>query len=118
MEHFAPAIALDLLPVGSMKKVVVHYREVLLVNTPDGVFAMGAACPHARGPLEKGTFDGLCNVTCPWHNWVFDVRTGVSPGGGQAETFPVRIDGDLIMVDVGPPPDVPPPPPFDIPEDM
>jgi nitrite reductase/ring-hydroxylating ferredoxin subunit len=100
-----------------MARVVVHYREVLLVHLPEGVFALSALCPHARGPLWKGTLTGT-TLTCPWHSWTFDVRTGASPGGGAAATFPVRIDGDRILVDVGPPPATPPPPPISLPEDM
>jgi len=36
---------------------------------------MGAVCSHAEGPLEKGTFTG-CQVQCPWHDSVFDLRSG------------------------------------------
>ena len=34
-----------------------------------------AACPHHGGPLAKGAVgDGV--VTCPWHWYRFDLRTG------------------------------------------
>ena len=44
--------------------------------------------------------DGI--VTCPWHGWRFDARTGAcvgAPGRGQA-CFPVREDAGGIVVEV------------------
>jgi nitrite reductase/ring-hydroxylating ferredoxin subunit len=34
-----------------------------------------AFCPHLAGPLFQGTLSGA-TVTCPWHRWRFDLRTG------------------------------------------
>lgn len=55
-------------------------------------------------------------LRCPWHGWEFDVRTGrsyVDPAGTRvrtypvelvpgpyAETFPVSVEGDHLVVDV------------------
>ncbi len=37
-------------------------------------------CPHLGGPLDAGSVvDGI--VTCPWHGYRFDVRTGCSADG-------------------------------------
>lgn len=117
MEHFQAALALSELPQGKSRKVTVNYQDVVLFHLEDGVFAIAAACPHQRGPLDKGTYaNGL--LTCPWHNWQFDVRTGVSPGGSRARTFPVRIEAGQILVDAGAPLAKPPPPPIELPEDM
>jgi 3-phenylpropionate/trans-cinnamate dioxygenase ferredoxin subunit len=35
-------------------------------------------------------------VTCPWHNWEFDIKTGQSywnPKGLRARPFPVDVEG-------------------------
>lgn len=117
MDHFQPVLALADLPPGAMRKVTVDYQDLVLVRVDEGVFALCAACPHARGPLDRGTLSGTV-LTCPWHNWQFDVRTGESAAGGRARTFPVRIVGGTIEVDAGPRPAVPPPPPIQLPEDM
>ena len=117
MDHFRPALTLAELPLGSSRKVTVNYQDILLFRYDDGIFALSALCPHARGPLEKGFVrDGV--LTCPWHNWTFDVRTGQSPGGSRARTFPVMLDGESILVDAGAPLATPPPPPIELPEDM
>lgn len=36
-------------------------------------------CPHLGGPLDGAVVDGC--VTCPWHGYRFDVRTGCSADG-------------------------------------
>lgn len=37
-------------------------------------------CPHQMGPLTEGV-DVNGTVTCPWHGYVFDVRTGECVSG-------------------------------------
>lgn len=32
-------------------------------------------CPHLAGPLFQGTRSGD-EITCPWHQWRFSLRTG------------------------------------------
>jgi nitrite reductase/ring-hydroxylating ferredoxin subunit len=55
------------------------------VETPWGAMALfvvgadvvctQAFCPHLEGPLFQGSVADGC-VTCPWHYWRFDLRTG------------------------------------------
>ena len=45
------------------------------------VVAFTNVCPHQGGPLVLGDIEdigGQLYVTCPWHGFRFDVRTGVS----------------------------------------
>ena len=39
-----------------------------------------ATCPHLGGPLEDAPVEDGC-VTCPWHGYRFDLRTGLSADG-------------------------------------
>ena len=43
--------------------------------TPEGPVAAEAFCPHMLGPLWEGTL-GEGRVTCPWHRWTYDLRSG------------------------------------------
>jgi nitrite reductase/ring-hydroxylating ferredoxin subunit/uncharacterized membrane protein len=74
-EEWTPTIASLDLPVGKPTRVEVDGNEVLLFRTEGGVYAIAARCNHAGGPLEEGDVEG-CQVRCPWHDSVFDLRDG------------------------------------------
>lgn len=46
----------------------------------DELIVHDARCPHRLGPLDEGAIQGQ-EVTCPWHGYRFDVRTGRSSDG-------------------------------------
>ena len=48
---------------------------VALFNVDGRFHAVSNRCPHRGGPLGQGFVDGA-EVSCPWHNWTFDVTTG------------------------------------------
>jgi 3-phenylpropionate/trans-cinnamate dioxygenase ferredoxin component len=42
-------------------------------------------------------------VTCPWHGWAYNVRTGkslVPPVGLRLPTYPVVIAGDEVFIEI------------------
>jgi nitrite reductase/ring-hydroxylating ferredoxin subunit len=52
-------------------------REVLV----DGrAYRFVASCPHLGGPLDGAPVEDGC-ISCPWHGYRFDVRTGRSADG-------------------------------------
>lgn len=73
-----PSVALisvdDLLP-GKTAEVVAEGRIFAVYNVDGEIHVLDGICPHAGGPLGKGTLDGNV-VTCPWHGWQFDVTSG------------------------------------------
>ncbi|MBN9887392.1 nitrite reductase small subunit NirD [Salipiger abyssi] len=64
------------------------------------VFAASNTCPHKQGPLSEGIVHGH-KVTCPLHNWVFDLNTGEAQGAdeGRIATYPVRLEDGRILLD-------------------
>ncbi|KFB10870.1 nitrite reductase small subunit NirD [Nitratireductor basaltis] len=68
----------------------------------DRVFALEDKCPHRNGPLSQGIIHDGC-VTCPLHNWVISLETGLAQGAdeGQTRTFPVKREGDDILLSFG-----------------
>jgi nitrite reductase (NADH) small subunit len=87
-------------PPGTAAMVEAGERELALYNV-DGVFyATQAECLHMRGPLGHGELEG-CVLTCPWHGWQYDVRTGENEFDRalQLETFDVVVeDGEVKVV--------------------
>ncbi len=66
----------------------------------DEVYALENSCPHKGGPLSEGIVHGS-KVTCPLHNWVFDMATGQAQGAddGRVATYPVRVEAGRILMD-------------------
>jgi toluene monooxygenase system ferredoxin subunit len=99
---FTKVCELDELWEGEMESFEVDGHDVLLVSPEGGgVRAFQGICPHQDIPLVEGKFDGKM-VVCRAHQWVFDGRTGqgVNPADCRLAEYPVRIDGDDVLVDV------------------
>jgi nitrite reductase/ring-hydroxylating ferredoxin subunit len=80
-------------------------KQIALFETADGIFAFNNRCPHEGYPLREGTLDDQCRLTCNWHNWKFDLRSGANAfGGDRLRTYPVELRGDEIWIDVADPP--------------
>ena len=49
--------------------------NILLARVSGVVYAISGMCVHMACPLFTGRLDGFI-VTCPCHDWRFDIRTG------------------------------------------
>ena len=66
-----------------------------LVELKDGALvAHGTICPHWLGPLEDAVQENG-RLRCPWHGYLFDVRTGMSADGRGYRLAPAP----LVVVD-------------------
>ena len=90
----------DDIPLRGARKIKTALGCVALFRTgTEEVFAATDSCPHKGGPLSEGIVHGQ-SVTCPLHNWVFDLNTGQAKGEDAAiTTFPVRVEGGRILID-------------------
>lgn len=70
-----PLMDITELPPGTCREVVAAGRVFAVYNVDGQFHALDGICPHAGGPLGKGTLRGGV-VTCPWHGWQFHVATG------------------------------------------
>ena len=77
-------------------------EDVLLVQSGDDIFAVGAHCTHYHGPLAEGLVTGE-SVRCPWHHACFDLRTGEAaraPALSPIACWTVeRRDGRIVVKD-------------------
>lgn len=74
--------------------------RVFAVYNVDGQFhALDGICPHAGGPLGKGTLRGGV-VTCPWHGWQFHVATGQHCLNARicAASFPTELQNGQVCI--------------------
>ncbi|WP_171124612.1 MULTISPECIES: nitrite reductase small subunit NirD [unclassified Ruegeria] len=92
---------IDDIPLRGARVVKTPVGCVALFRTAeDEVFAASDTCPHKGGPLSEGIVHGQ-SVTCPLHNWVFDLNSGQAQGAdeGQIATYSVQLDGERILLD-------------------
>jgi nitrite reductase/ring-hydroxylating ferredoxin subunit len=94
---FVPVARVEDVPEGSLRTVRVGEEEITLAHCDAGVYATQAHCIHLQGPLGEGELDG-CVLTCPWHGWQYDVRTGENEFDRaiQLRTYDVEVaDGEI-----------------------
>jgi len=94
----------DLKSVG--RKVVRRAgKQILLIASGGGTFAIANRCPHEGYPLSEGTEGPDCVLTCNWHNWKFDLKTGAAlVGRDPVRTYAVDLRDGEIFLDLTDPP--------------
>ena len=92
---------LKLVPPGSAIQADIAGNAVAVCNVEGTLHAMGGICPHSGGPLGHGALDGPI-LTCPFHAWEFDCRTGASLADVDfhVATYPVKVERGEILVDL------------------
>jgi nitrite reductase/ring-hydroxylating ferredoxin subunit len=96
------AAALSELVADRPLSVTLNGTRVALVRIGEEVHAVGDECTHQGGPLGEGILKGT-RLACPWHGWMYDVRSGqclFPPRGGSVPSYPVRIAGGEVWVDL------------------
>jgi nitrite reductase (NADH) small subunit len=102
MSEFVRAIAVADLPPGQAAEITVAGQAIALFNI-DGTFhALANRCPHRGGPLGQGFVDGS-QVSCPWHNWTFDVTTGENVAGPDLKVarYEVKVEDEHVCLKLG-----------------
>lgn len=97
-----PVAKVSQVPPGAAIAVRVGRTEVMVCNVDGTIYAIEDVCTHDGGQLDQGTLEGHC-IVCPRHGATFDVQTGAAltlPAVMPVATYPVRIEGDDIFVDV------------------
>jgi toluene monooxygenase system ferredoxin subunit len=86
---------------GEMMGLEVNGERVLLLNVDNHIYAYADICPHQKSRLSEGTLADKI-LRCGRHHWEFDVcsGSGVNPQNTCLKVFPIRVDGEDILVDV------------------
>jgi len=101
--EFIRACSLSELPNNSQKIIQVGIHKVALFHFNNEITAIANACLHKAGPLGLGLvenkYDGLY-VTCPWHGWEYNIKTGSAPPGyeDQQAVYEVKVEEDNVFV--------------------
>jgi NAD(P)H-dependent nitrite reductase small subunit len=91
----------DGIPAGGSKVVEIKDQTVAIFRMGDELYAVDNTCPHQGGPLGEGYLEEGGIVSCPWHGWTFDLKTGVSPIDADLKIgcYQVEVeDGEIIVM--------------------
>ena len=93
----------DEIPRRGARCVMTPHGSIGVFRTADdSIFAVENRCPHKGGPLTEGIVHGA-SVTCPLHNWVLSLETGLALGTdeGSVRTIPVQVEHGNIALRLG-----------------
>jgi len=107
VERFVVGRVRDL-PAGLSRSVWAGGRRVALFNEKGRLYAIDEACPHMRADLSNGDLrDGT--LTCAWHGWRFDIRSGagLTRSWARLRTHRLYREGDELILELAGPPEAP-----------
>ena len=98
MEFVAVARVEDV-PPRAVCALRVGEEEIALAHCDGGFYAVQGHCIHLQGPLGEGHLEA-CTLTCPWHGWQYDVRTGQNEFdlAIQLRTYDVQVEDGEVRV--------------------
>ena len=100
MPAFVTACATSDIAPGAGKTLTVGGKELAVFNVDGAFHAIDNTCPHRGGPLGEGELEG-CAVTCPWHAWTFDLKTGESLTDDlKVAVYETRVEGGDLLIAV------------------
>ena len=96
---FTSVAPVESLQPGTLKGVEVEGMRILLCNLEGEVYAYRNACPGSVLPLEMGKLKGN-TLRCPWHNCLYDIRTGkrLDGGDGRLQVIPATVREGMIQL--------------------
>jgi nitrite reductase/ring-hydroxylating ferredoxin subunit len=91
-------VALSVLEPHGRALVELNGREIVLFRVEGEIHAFANACPHEGNPLIEGEIRGD-TLTCAYHLWRFDLRTGACLVGDESATrYKTEVrDGDVLI---------------------
>ena len=105
LAEWTRAVELDRLQPSRPIAVKLRGKHVALFLHQGEILACNNRCPHEGYPLVEGALDADCVLTCNWHNWKFDLRTGATIyGGDNLRIYPVKVEDGAVWLDTRDPP--------------
>ncbi len=116
MPEYVEALKTGDMTDGSLKLVKLQGRPIVISRIGGKFYAAENPCPHAGGNLSGGKLESNV-VTCPRHGSQFNLTTGQllrwthtpvkpadigvnPPKSRNLKTFPVKVQGDSVMVEI------------------
>jgi len=90
--------ALEQVPFGKTAYFDADGRNVFVYRTEAELRVYDSRCPHQVTNIPELALDGE-RLTCPKHNWAFDIRSGecIEKGNEPLKSFETKIEGANLM---------------------
>jgi nitrite reductase (NADH) small subunit len=90
----------DLPARNEAKEFACGERMICVANLEGEYYALDNECVHNGGPLGQGVVhDG--KIVCPWHAWVYDLKTGeIAPGRPGVKAYALKVERSDVMVEL------------------
>lgn len=91
----------DEIAPGSGIVAEVRGKSIAVFHVDGQFYAIDNTCAHRGGPLGEGELEGDV-VTCPWHGWEYNVKTGacLTNPAVSVKTYPVVVENSDVKVEV------------------
>ena len=82
---------------GKVTHAAANGRELFVYREGDEVRVYDSRCPHQTTNIPHLALDG-CQLTCPKHQWVFDVKTGrcTEKGNRPLKHFKAKVENGRL----------------------
>ncbi len=104
MADFVKATTVEAVPDGGAIRVTIGDVPIAIVRSAGEIYAIHDVCSHANVALSEGEIDDQ-TIECWLHGSRFDLVTGRPtglPATQPVPVYPVKIDGDDVLVSVTP----------------
>src|SRR5919199_3970188 len=105
MPEFVKLATVHDIPENEVRAFEYDGQRIAIYHAGDTFYATTDICSHAYAELSEGFLEPEdYTIECPLHGSRFDIRTGAVlslPAYEPIATFPVRVDGEEIFVQVG-----------------
>jgi nitrite reductase/ring-hydroxylating ferredoxin subunit/alkylhydroperoxidase/carboxymuconolactone decarboxylase family protein YurZ len=84
---------------GQTTRVDSHGRGLFISREGNEFAVFDSHCTHQNTDIPLSALDD-CTLTCPKHQWTFDVKTGAchKSGGSPLQKYPAKVVGGRVMV--------------------
>lgn len=84
---------------GQTTRVDSHGRGLFITRDGDSYAVFDSHCSHQRTDIPLSALDD-CVLTCPKHQWSFDIKTGacLKAGGSPLHQLPAKVQAGRVLV--------------------
>jgi nitrite reductase (NADH) small subunit len=89
------------IPEGKGRAFKAGTRTVAVFRSNGKIYALANRCVHKGASIcDGGLSDNGKVVRCPWHNWAFDLETGLHclDRTERLRTYEVKLEGDQVIL--------------------